>query len=39
MKKFITAIYNFLIECGKAKYAAELARNGQTARAQEMYRK
>lgn len=37
MKKFFCSIYNFLCECGKAKYAADLARNGQIQRAQALY--
>ena len=38
MKKILTTIYDFLCACGKAKYAAELARNGQIRRAQAMYK-
>ena len=38
MKNILTSIYNFLCACAKAKYAADLARNGQTRRAQELYR-
>jgi hypothetical protein len=38
MKKIINSIYSFFCACGKAKYAAELARNGQIRRAQAMYR-
>jgi len=37
MKKILTSIYNFLCACGKAKYAAELARNGQIRKAQALY--
>jgi len=37
MSNIIKSIYQFLCACGKAKYAAELARNGQIRRAQAMY--
>ena len=37
MSNIIKSIYAFLCACGKAKYAAELARNGQIRRAQAMY--
>ena len=38
MKKIFTSIWNFLEACGRAKYAAELARNGKVAQAQAMYK-
>jgi hypothetical protein len=38
MKNIIKSIYTFLCACGKAKYAAELARNGKIKQAQACYR-
>jgi hypothetical protein len=38
MKNIFTLIYNFLCACGKAKYAANLARNGKIKEAQDCYR-
>ena len=38
MKKILNAMYKFLCACGQAKYAAELARNGQHERAKDLYR-
>jgi hypothetical protein len=37
MKKIFNSIHNFLCACAKAKYAADLARNGHTRRAQALY--
>jgi hypothetical protein len=38
MKKIINSIYDFLCACGKAKYAANLARNGKIKEAQACYK-
>jgi hypothetical protein len=38
MKKIINSIYDFLYACGKAKYAANLARNGKIKEAQACYK-
>jgi hypothetical protein len=38
MKKIINSIYSFFCACGKAKYAANLARNGKIKEAQACYR-
>lgn len=39
MKKLLNILNEILSGLGQAKYAAELARNGQWERAQSMYRK
>ena len=38
MSKIMKSIYSFLCACGKAKYAAELARNHKWAEAQALYK-
>jgi hypothetical protein len=37
-KKLITGIWDFFCAIGEARYAAELARNGEWKKAQDLYR-
>jgi hypothetical protein len=39
MKSMLSTVWQFMLDLGQASYAAHLARNGQTARAQAMYKK
>ena len=38
MKKILNTIWNFFVAVGKAKHAADLARNGKYKEAQAMYK-
>jgi len=38
VKSILAAVYSFLCACGRAKYAAELARNQKWTEAQALYK-